>query len=351
MTIRQGFPTPLRNHYKVYVRSCTYNQSLYIEDCLNGVAMQKTDFPFVHHVIDDCSTDGEQEVIKAWIVKNCNVTTAEYYDNDICTITFAKSNSNPNYTIAAYFLKRNMYRERVEKEKLYTLWREICPYEAFCEGDDYWIVQYKLQKQFVFLEGNHDYSMIFTNINYRFSNENKFIEKYLTSGNRRPSISFADHLLNTNFIAPCSWMYRTCSVYNFDKPYVDGTFVLALDFFAKGKVKFLDEVTTVYRCLPESASHSSSKKKWYMHLRGVIETKKEFIRKYPELISSEEVFIFYKAWYRRAYLMYYMKDMQEFNNALSFFLHSSDYLHFFFYKMPKPILLFIIKRRYKKYIC
>ena len=55
---------PPKDFYKVYVRSITYNQSQYIEDCLNGVAMQKTDFPFVHHVIDDCCIDGELDFIK-----------------------------------------------------------------------------------------------------------------------------------------------------------------------------------------------------------------------------------------------------------------------------------------------
>lgn len=55
--INQGFSTPQKVYNKVYVRSITYNQSKYIEACMNGVAMQKTDFPFVHHVIDDCCTD------------------------------------------------------------------------------------------------------------------------------------------------------------------------------------------------------------------------------------------------------------------------------------------------------
>lgn len=58
-SIFPGFPVPQNDYYKVYVRSITYNQAPYIEDCMNGVAMQQTDFPFVHHVIDDCSTDGE----------------------------------------------------------------------------------------------------------------------------------------------------------------------------------------------------------------------------------------------------------------------------------------------------
>jgi len=70
--------------------------------------MQQTDFHYVHHVTDNCSTDGEQEVIKAWIERECDLETVEYYDNDICIITLAKNKSNPNCTLAAYFLKRNI---------------------------------------------------------------------------------------------------------------------------------------------------------------------------------------------------------------------------------------------------
>ena len=171
--IIQGGPIPKKDYYKVYVRSCTYNQSQYIEDCLNGVALQKTDFPFVHHVIDDCSTDGEQEVIKAWIERECDLETAEYYDNDICTITLAKNKSNPNCTLVAYFLKRNMYRERVEKEKLYTPWREACPYEALCEGDDYWIDSNKLQDQVNALDKTPNATMCHTS--FRCVDQNKDI--------------------------------------------------------------------------------------------------------------------------------------------------------------------------------
>lgn len=63
----QGYPTPPKDYYKVYVCSTTYNQSPYIEDCLNGVAMQKTDFPFVHHVIMilyRCRTGSYQSMVE-----------------------------------------------------------------------------------------------------------------------------------------------------------------------------------------------------------------------------------------------------------------------------------------------
>ena len=170
--ISSGFPKLQKDYYKVYVRSNTYNQASYIEDCLNGVAIQETDFPFVHHVIDDCSTDGEQEVIKAWIERECDLETAEYYDNDLCTITLAKHKTNPNYTIAAYFLKKNMYG-KPKKRELFIPWREACPYEALCEGDDYWIDSNKLQDQVNALDKTPNATMCHTS--FRCVDQNKDI--------------------------------------------------------------------------------------------------------------------------------------------------------------------------------
>lgn len=160
--IIKGYPIPKVGHYKVCARSMTYNQSAYIEDCLNGVAMQQTDFPFVHYVIDDCSTDGEQDVIKAWMDRECDMVHAEYYDNDICTITLVNNKINPNCTLVVYFLKKNMYGNP-KKRELHKLWSDVCPYIALCEGDDYWTDPYKLQKQVDWLDVNKHYTAIASN--------------------------------------------------------------------------------------------------------------------------------------------------------------------------------------------
>ncbi len=50
----------------VFVRCLTYNHELYIEDTLKGFAMQKTDFPFLAVVIDDCSTDRTADIVRKY---------------------------------------------------------------------------------------------------------------------------------------------------------------------------------------------------------------------------------------------------------------------------------------------
>lgn len=148
-----------KQDYKVLVRCITYNQAKYIEDALNGFAMQKTDFPFVCLIVDDCSTDGEIEVIKSWMERECDMTRAEYEEIEYSNIILVPHKTNPTCTFAFYFLKRNLYKEPEKKQAMYNSWREHCQYEALCEGDDYWITYNKLQLQYDILEKNKKINM------------------------------------------------------------------------------------------------------------------------------------------------------------------------------------------------
>lgn len=151
--------TPKQN-YKLLVRCYTYNQSKYIEDALNGFAMQKTSFPFVCLVVDDCSTDGEQDVIKAWMERECDMTKAEYVEIELANIILVPHKVNENCNFSVYLLKKNLYGNP-QKRKLIKPWQEHCDYEALCEGDDYWIADDKLQKQNDFLDITPLCSMVF----------------------------------------------------------------------------------------------------------------------------------------------------------------------------------------------
>ena len=53
--------------WMVYVSCMTFNQASYIVDAMNGFTIQKTDFPFVCAIVDDDSTDSEQEVINKYL--------------------------------------------------------------------------------------------------------------------------------------------------------------------------------------------------------------------------------------------------------------------------------------------
>lgn len=152
--------TPPQN-FKVLVRTITYNQAKYITDTLNGVAMQQTNFPFVHYVIDDCSTDGEQEVIMAWINEHCDMDKAEYIDLELANVILVPHRTNINLTFAIYLLKRNLRKEQNLKGTFGKPWNDHCEYEALCEGDDYWTHPEKLQKQVDILDNNPDCTLCY----------------------------------------------------------------------------------------------------------------------------------------------------------------------------------------------
>lgn len=153
-----NYPAP-KQDYKVLVRCFTYNQSKYIEDALNGFAMQKTNFPFVCLVMDDASTDGETELIKAWMERECDMSQAETIDIPTSVVIIVPHKTNASCTFAFYLLKWNLYGIGDKKMNHVYPWREKCEYEALCEGDDYWIDPLKLQKQVDFLDKNPDYTM------------------------------------------------------------------------------------------------------------------------------------------------------------------------------------------------
>ena len=154
--MKQGLPQVYK--YKVVILSITYNQSQYIEDTLNGFVMQRTDFPFICCVFDDASTDGEQDVLRQWIDNHCYSENVEIYNHPLATILMAPDKNNPNCIYAIHLHKVNLFG-KPEKQELINYWNQFGEYIAMCEGDDYWIDPYKLQKQVDFLEKNPDYVM------------------------------------------------------------------------------------------------------------------------------------------------------------------------------------------------
>lgn len=144
--------------YKVVIRCLTFNQEKFIEDALKGFVRQKTNFPFCALVVDDCSTDGTAEIVKKY--------EAEYPD-----------------IIKGLYLPVNMYGNPKKLEYIKP-WENRAQYIAMCEGDDYWIDDYKLQRQVDFLDSHPDYMMHFHNAIVRYENHNipDFIMSKYTTG-------------------------------------------------------------------------------------------------------------------------------------------------------------------------
>lgn len=151
-------------NFKICVHCFTFNQSKYIVDALNGFVMQQTNIPFVCIIIDDASTDGEQEVIRAYFDQNfdiCNEKIAFKKNTENAYVMYAQHKDNKNCYFAISLLKENHYSVRRSKKPYMQEWQSSCKYVAICEGDDYWTDPHKLQKQADFLDANPQCSLTY----------------------------------------------------------------------------------------------------------------------------------------------------------------------------------------------
>ena len=158
----------MEKEYKWMVRvDCkTFNQASYIEDALNGFCMQETTFPFVCTIIDDASTDGEQDVIRRYLEEHFdlgNKSVVRNEETEDYTLTFTRHKTNTNCYFAVLYLKYNHYSIKKTKMPYIAEWHENCKYIAYCEGDDFWINSNMLKTLVSFLEINDDYSCAFGN--------------------------------------------------------------------------------------------------------------------------------------------------------------------------------------------
>ena len=165
--------------YMVCTRCLTYNQKPYIEDALRGFAMQRITFPAVTVVVDDASTDGEQELLRQWASTNLDFHADGAYerDPDHAHVICAPLKENQLHTFVILLLRENHYKKK-SKRTFYAEWIDNAKYLALCEGDDYWTHPLKLQKQVDFLETHPKYSLCFHNAQtYSLYNE-RFIDKF-----------------------------------------------------------------------------------------------------------------------------------------------------------------------------
>lgn len=122
----------------VTVWCITYNQANYIKDALEGFLMQQTNFKFIVVIHDDASTDGTSDIVRQYAKDH----------PDIFIDYIEKENQwNKGGLPHIIQLMNSLYRQS--------------KYIAFCEGDDYWTDNKKLQRQVDFLEANSSYSMCF----------------------------------------------------------------------------------------------------------------------------------------------------------------------------------------------
>ena len=201
-----------------------YNHEPYIRQCLDGFMMQKTDFPFEVLIHDDASTDGTAAIIREYETKCPDII-------------------KPIYQI------ENQHKKRTGILQNIVLPRAKGKYIALCEGDDYWIDPYKLQKQVDFLEANEDFSICFHAVKIKKEQENVIVDDYMTG--KVSDVTDIYDLARGNYIHTPSVVFRKNE--EVFKTFIAlgnlfvGDYVLHLLNAQYGKIKKLTEAMAVYR--------------------------------------------------------------------------------------------------------
>lgn len=243
------------NNFVVCVSCMTYNHTPYILDAMNGFTMQKTTFPYVCCIIDDASTDGESDIIKEYIeeyfdLQDQSVVQKEVTDDYV--LCFAQHKTNKNCYFAVLWMKYNHYSIKKSKLPYISRWRDNVTYIALCEGDDYWINALKLQEQFDFMEFHPECSLCF-HANYDLYPSGR--KKMHKPKENKDFYSPEDIILGGGgFMATNSMFYRGEYFQNEDRPDFwkncpIGDLPLMLFLVAKGKVGYIDDIMSTYRCM------------------------------------------------------------------------------------------------------
>lgn len=113
----------------VTVYCLAFNHGKYIRKCLEGFIHQKTTFEYEVLIHDDASTDNTADIIREYELKYPQI-------------------------IHPIYQKTNQYSQHIPISKTFLVPMTRGRYIAFCDGDDYWSEESKLQNQFDAMENN-----------------------------------------------------------------------------------------------------------------------------------------------------------------------------------------------------
>lgn len=129
----------MEDNIQVSICCLTYNHKDYIRQAIDGFLMQKTNFSYEIIIHDDASTDGTADILK------------EYQSRYPERIRLILQDEN-QWTKNGVAPTRNFIFPQVRGK-----------YIAFCEGDDFWIYDGKLQEQYDLMESHAEISACYHN--------------------------------------------------------------------------------------------------------------------------------------------------------------------------------------------
>ena len=240
----------MNNTPMVSVCCLAYNHATYIRQCLDSLVNQETNFSFEILIHDDCSTDGTTEIIREY--------ESQYPD-----------------VIKPIYEVENQYSKGIPVGSFaWNFPRAKGKYIAMCECDDYWTDSHKLQKQFDFMESHPEHSLCcHAHINVYPDGTSTELHRYSTDVEICPIKDII--MIGGGFMATNSMFFVTEYILPYPEwavnaPVGDAAWNLILSY--KGKVGYLNEVMSAYRCSAIGSWSSAlfkSPKKLYIHNKGI----------------------------------------------------------------------------------
>lgn len=226
-----------------------YNHEEYIRKTLEGFVMQKTDFIFEVLVHDDASSDHTAEIIREFEVKYPNII-------------------KPIYETENQYSKHDGSLSRIQYERVKG------KYVAFCEGDDYWIDENKLQRQVNFMDNHPDYSLCVTSSIMMDVNTKKEDDRMIISQDRDIDVTEIIKEEHGRFFQLASSLFRKDIVLNIPMWRISfpvGDTALFIQAGINGKIRMLADITSVYNCGTNSS--------WTKNVLNTIEKRVTFLEK------------------------------------------------------------------------
>ena len=213
---------------KVSVCMITYGHEKYIEEAINSILNQETNFEFELILANDNSLDRTDEIVQR-IIEN------------------HKRGSLIKYT-------KHENNRGMMSNFIWALRQCSGKYIALCEGDDYWVDSFKLQKQFDLLELNEKYSLVFSNFYF----EDEITREVRMSEIHAPSTFDTNYLIQIFNIRTCTVLFRRINELFTDfpenLPYGDYPLFLRSSLF--GDIVFMEDYTAIYRINLGSITHT-----------------------------------------------------------------------------------------------
>ena len=252
---------------EVSILCCCYNQKDFIKDAIESVLSQNVYFPIELIIADDCSTDGTQDIIREYALK---------YPKTIKPILRTK-----NVGIGIN------YYEALSKVR--------GKYLAILDGDDVWIDNDKLKKQYEFLESNKDYTICCSNFKRHFiktpDKDDIFnIFEYSKKQLGKKKYAEFNDLLNCSFIASCTVMMRWSIKDNIPEWFKNNIVIdlpLNLIHASKGKIKLMPDILAQYNIHENGISRNHLTKEYKDKIKEILLKTDEYLNfKYTKKIKK-----------------------------------------------------------------